>query len=235
MLAVDRSTAKILSSADRLTGRIGQGAQILSGSIDQVGQVVEKGFDGVQNKLGDIDGRLGLMSGQLGILGGQLQGIDSTLTDGFTAISLNLKTIDTSIHGLAVVCDLGFDKVAAQTARSNKLLEDLVSLIKTPTQVWAKEQFEYAKECVSRDLWEDAFKFADKAVNGDDRNAGFHIEPAFHFLRSDILLHYPEVGEDNAFVEKALEGFSTGSKYCDNNQDELQALFFYGRPGVIIV
>ena len=87
---------------------------------------------------------------------------------------------------------------------------------------------------MSRNLWEDAFNYADKAVNGDDRNDGFKIEPAYHFLRSDILLHYPG-GEGDEFVEKALEGFLNGTTYCDKNQDELKALFFSERRGANIV
>jgi tetratricopeptide (TPR) repeat protein len=203
VLAVDRSTSEIVGSADRLTQHIGEGVQVLSGGIDQVGQAIGKGLDAVQAQLGDLD---------------------STLDRGFSAISFNLEAIDRSVQDLSLICDMGFDKVAAQTARSNELLEDLIGLIKTPDQVWAREQYEYAKECMSRDLWGDALGFADKAINGDDRNSGLYIEPAFHFLRGDILLHYPEVGEGNAFVEKALSSFLDAVKYCGAKQPELKAL-----------
>jgi len=37
-------------------------------------------------------------------------------------------------------------------------------------------------------------------------------------------LHYPEVGEGNEFVEKALESFMNGAKYCGKKQQELKAL-----------
>lgn len=151
VLAIDRSTKEIVGSADRLTERNGDGVQVVLGSIDQVGQALGKGFDSIQWQL----------------------------DEGFTAVSFKIEAIDKLPQDLAIVCDMAFDIVAAQTVRSNELLEDLISLIKTLDQVWAREQHEYAKECMSRDLWRDALGFADKAINGDDRNSRlYNVAPS---------------------------------------------------------
>ncbi|WP_299477165.1 hypothetical protein [uncultured Paracoccus sp.] len=203
VLAVDRSTSEIVGSADRLTERIGVGVEVLSGSIDRVGDAVSKGFNQVGEKLDRID---------------------NTLQSGFQTISFDLNSIDKSINELSYICDLGFEKLAAHTIRSNELLEELVTLFKTPDQVWAREQFEYAKECVARELWDDALKYSNKSIHGDERNSGFHIEPAFHFLKGKILIQYPEAGEGDEFIRLALASFLDAVKYCGKEHQKLEAL-----------
>lgn len=202
-LAVDRSTSEIVGGVDRLTDRFGIGVQVLSGSIDRVGDILGDGFNRVENKLDEID---------------------QTLQSGFETLSFDLNKIDMSINELSFICDLGFEKLAAYTIRSNELLEELVTLFKTPDQVWAREQFEYAKECVARELWDDALKYSNKSIHGDERNSGFHIEPAFHFLKGKILIQYPDVGDGDEFIKLALGSFLDAAKYCGKEHQKLEAL-----------
>jgi ribosomal protein L7/L12 len=203
VLAVDRSTSEIVGAADRLTERVGVGVRVLSSSIDKVGNVLSDGFNRVENRLA---------------------GIDQTLQSGFETLSFDLNTIDRSINELSFICDLGFQKLAAETIRSNELLEELVTLFKTPDQVWAREQFDNAKECVARELWDDALKYSNKSIQGDERNSGYHIEPAFHFLKGKILIQYPEVGDGSEFLNLALGNFLDAAKYCGKEHQKLKAL-----------
>jgi tetratricopeptide (TPR) repeat protein len=216
-LAVDQSAMDVVGSVDRLSSKIGIAARVVSGGLDKIDGTIERGMDKLDDRLGDIDGTLkGIDS--------RLDNIDNTLTDGFTTLSFDLGNIDASIHDLSSVCELGFSKVAAHTARSNELLEDLVGLIKSQDQTWAREQYDLARDCIGRELWEDALGYADKAIHGNERNSGLHIEPVFHFLKGDILLNYPEVGEGLTFVERALESYLAGAKYCANQNHSLKAL-----------
>ena len=203
VLSVDRATRDVVGSADRLSERIGVGVRVLSGSIDKVGDRVNEGFDRVE---------------------GKLEGIDRTLQSGFQALEINLDRIDSSINDLSYLCEIGFEKLATHAVRTNELLEELVTLFKTPDQVWAREQFEYAKTCMENELWEDALAYSNKSINGDERHAGFHIEPAFHFLKAKILMQYPDVATGDEFLKMALASFQDALKYCGKGQSKLAAL-----------
>ena len=206
VLAIDRSTSQIIGGAQQFADRIGQGAEVLSGSFDQVGRTLSEGF---------------------GQVTGKLDTIDATLQSGFELVSINLNQIDHSIGDLSNIVELGFEQLTKQAIVANELLGELVTLFKTPEQVWAREQFDNAKVCIERGLWDDALDYINKSIHGDDnRYCGFRIAPEFHFLKGKILLQYPEVGCDQDFLDLALASFQQAIKYCGKEHDGLKAESF---------
>ena len=202
VLSVDESAKKIVGGVEHLAERLGTGAKILSNSIDNASRGINE---------------------RLELVGQKLNEIDETLQCGFQTISIDLRSIDKSIENLSSVCDLGFSALTAQSIRTNTLLQELITLFKTPDQVWAREQYENAKECMIRELWEDALMYSNKSIHGDDLHSGFHIEPAFHFLKGQILMQYPGVGDGSEFLKLAIGAFADASKYCGSEHKHLKS------------
>lgn len=151
--------------------------------------------------------------------------IGSSLQKGIDSVDFRLSQIDQKMDEMVGICATGFHNIQSAILRSNELLGELVTTMKTPDQTWAREQYMAAQHCIDNGLWDEALEYCDKAIFGDSRHSGYKIEPTFHFLRG--IIHMGGLGQTvprHFDLDAAVDDFKLASKYCGKGNRRLKAL-----------
>ncbi len=109
----------------------------------------------------------------------------------------------------------GFTETFALIGRTNDKLDDLLRLARTPSQTWALEQFENARDEYRRGLYVEALESVDRAINGFGGNPGYKTEFRFHMLLGTLRLG-DNRNADRAVVDPALAetAFLSAARYA---------------------
>ncbi len=145
----------------------------------------------------------------------ELTGLRADVREGFEQVTLGLEGMSKAIDDLNATFHWGFSRLISGVGRMSDTLEELVALAKTPSQTWAYEQFEIARDALRRQLYREALAALDRAINGKGDNVGYALEWRFHHLKGVILLGDVDTS-DPALVDlgKAEEAFATASRYA---------------------
>jgi len=197
VLSIDDQTAAIVGSGKRLAERITGAAQVISGQIEASGAAIE---------------------GRLCEINTSICEVNRTLVEGFETVTIKLASIDESIFNLQEAMTAGLSSLLDESKRTNEILSQLIQKVETPDQVWAEEKFAAARSCVDRSLWQEAIEFATKAIDGDDRNSGYKLEPSFYFLRGRVFEGL--VGTEPTLVDlrSAKQDFLSAHRYSGKGE-----------------
>jgi tetratricopeptide (TPR) repeat protein len=138
------------------------------------------------------------------------------------------KTVDT--------LNWGFSEVLISLGQMNIELGELVRLTRAPSQTWACEQFEIARDEFRRQLYPEALQSATRAIEGLGSNPGIKTEFRFHFLVGTIRLgSYANSSPDVVNPQIAEQAFLAAARYAqaDYPADAGQALICAGRAAVV--
>lgn len=192
------------SHQDRIILTIDDSTRQLVGSAEKI-----------SNNIASIGSGISAISGQLNSIGG-------AITEGFDELSFQLGLIDQGVDRLGSICEAGFELINSSMLHSNSLLTKLVSLLETPEEIWAKEQYDNALHCVENELWHEAIEYCDKAIEGDGRHSGYKLEPVYHFLRGTILIGGAGADPKLIDLKRAFMDFQNCARYCGKKNPKLQ-------------
>ena len=121
--------------------------------------------------------------------------------------------------------------MAAEMSRMNDTLDELLKVAKTPDQTWAFEQFSIAQDAFHRNLIDESYEYINKAITGDNNNAGYRLEHRFYTLRGLIHLgNYKNCTDKYFDIPQAIEEFLLASKYS-SGVDKKASSRNYGLAG----
>ena len=146
----------------------------------------------------------------------------SAIKDGFISVSEDISSLENSIKEgishLSAVFEWGFTEVLISLGHVNDSLEELIQIAKTPSQTWAYEQFENARDEFRRGLYLEALESVQRAINGFGSNTGYKSEFRFHFLLGTILLGSYENDSDSIVnPANAEQAFLNSARYAVHN------------------
>ena len=131
----------------------------------------------------------------------------------------------------------GFGSILGQLDVLNSTLEELVRLAKTPSQVWAFEQFAIARDEYDRSLFPESLESITRAIEGFGTFTGYRSDFRFHSLLGTLRLgKYGNASEDVVDVTIAEKAFLNAARYA-NSSNELEpaghALIAAGRAAFL--
>lgn len=143
-----------------------------------------------------------------------------------SAITAELQTIGGDLRQMGATLEWGLNDIISENRQMNRTLEDLLKTAKSPSQTWAFEQFDMAREAYSRGLNKEALESVNNAINGFQGQTGNRLDPRFHFLKGNILLgnkqhHDPETVD----VAAAKQCFEDAARYAAGSKDKETRLF----------
>ena len=130
----------------------------------------------------------------------------------------------------------GFSEVLLSLRQMSIQLDELVRLTRTPSQTWACEQFEIARDEFRRQLYAEALQSVTRAIEGLGSNSGIRTEFRFHFLVGTIRLgSYKNSSSDVVSPQVAEQSFLAAARYAqtDYPNDTGQALICAGRAAYV--
>jgi tetratricopeptide (TPR) repeat protein len=131
----------------------------------------------------------------------QMTSLEKQLASGFEAVAETLSNMKATF-------EWGFSEVLVQLGKTNATLEELLKVAKTPSQTWAFEQYDIARNALKRGLHREALKYGTMAIEGDAHHSGYELDYRFHYLVGTIRLGSPlNINEeliDPSLAEKAL-------------------------------
>jgi len=103
-------------------------------------------------------------------------------------ININLKAIEGAIHHQTSIIDWRLGQVVERLEGISDSLEALLELAKSPSQVWAYEQFDIARDAYRRRLYDDALTYVNQAISGHGSQTGYNLDYRFHALKGHIRM-----------------------------------------------
>ena len=104
-----------------------------------------------------------------------LHSFSRSVSRGFEDVSKQIGGLAKDIRELNATFEWGFSELLTETSRINESLKELVRLAKTPSQTWAYEQFEIAREADSKGLYEEAIEYLDRAIKRSWQPNGLQV------------------------------------------------------------
>lgn len=116
------------------------------------------------------------------------------------------------------VLDWGFSALIAATTRLGDKLEELIQVAKTPSQTWALEQFEMARDSTRKGLYPEAIEFLKNAIGGFASHTGNITEWRFHFLLGVVRLgHLNNISKRDINLIESVESFIASARYASSD------------------
>jgi len=158
--------------------------------------------------------------------------------EGFTLIHYDLERAvravgeaGEAIERQTALLDWRLSEVVGGLGKIDTSLDTLIKLSRTPSQTWAYEQFEIARESFNRGLFSEAKNALDHAVNGYGSHTGYPLEPRFHYLLGTIYLTATGEGTENIVDLAASEKAFLRSAQVAGKQDVEMASRAYCAAG----
>lgn len=140
------------------------------------------------------------------------------LIDGFESVTWKLEDISQGVDALNAKFDWGFSQMIAGIGRVNDSLKQLIAIAKTPSETWAYEQHEIARDAIRRELYPEAVDALSKAINGHGDHVGYKLEYRFHYMLG--VLHLGDANNTDPEVlnlAKAETSFLTAARYAKSD------------------
>lgn len=201
VLSIEENTAHIVGGMSKLGVAVQTGAKEVGEAVDRQTETIRVGIEGLNDRL---------------------SGIDDTLSQGFSNVTIRLDQIHGDLEHLTSICAEGYATLSRQLARQSDQLDEIVTVLRNPDLVWAEEKYRAALDCVRRGLWEEGLVFVTRAIEGDDKNTGYSIEPKFHYVRGMLRTGGP--GEASALIDLngALADFQAAARYAAGEDETLR-------------
>ena len=203
------------SHFDQLGLVIDERTQSIVGTSNQIQSAITNGINEVSTGLSEVNAGLSQIASNI-------DHQTDVINQGFTRLEIGLDEVSSSIDDLRAVTEIGLSELVHTGRITNDLLEQLVTVVSTPEQTWAKEQFDLAKQCRDNELWPEAFEYIEKAITGADGRAGLKVEPTFYFFRGTLFLGVYKGGYEFLDIVKAFDDFSACARYCAKNNDRIK-------------
>ena len=130
-------------------------------------------------------------------------------------LSFVMEGIADEIKELTSIFEWGFSEVLSKLGHINDSLQELIKIAKTPSQTWAYEQFEIARDAYRQCLYEEALEYLSHAINGHGTYTGYKLEYRFHFLLGTIRLgSFQNNSESIINLDGAKKAFLISAKYA---------------------
>lgn len=130
----------------------------------------------------------------------------------------------------------GFTQTFALIGRTNDKLDALIRVARTPSQTWALEQFDNARDEYRRGLYGEALESVERAINGYGGNPGYKTEFRFHMLLGTLRLGDNQ-NADASVLDAALAetAFLNATRYSgtDYPLESGNALIWAGRAAFV--
>jgi len=166
--------------------------------------------------------------------------LSEKIDSGFTLISEDIGRVTDAIREgteeIVSTLNWGFNEVLISLGQMNINLAELIKLTRTPSQTWACEQFEIARDEFRRQLYPEALQSVTRAIDGLGSNSGIKTEFRFHFLVGTIRLgSFKNSSPDVVDPQLAEKAFLSAARYAqaDNRMDAGQSLICAGRAALI--
>jgi tetratricopeptide (TPR) repeat protein len=130
----------------------------------------------------------------------------------------------------------GFSELLLSCGGLQDSLHQLIAIARTPSQTWAYEQFEIARDEFERQLYSESLESLRRAIDGHGSNAGYKTEYRFHFLLGTIRLgSYRNSDPTIVKPEEAELAFVNSARYAEHNHPEeaARALTSAGRAAFV--
>jgi tetratricopeptide (TPR) repeat protein len=139
---------------------------------------------------------------------------------GFTMISEDISAVGDAVRDAAdyimSTLNWGFSEVLISLGHMNDSLTELIKLARTPSQTWAFEQFEIARDEFRRALYPESLESVRRASEGHGSNIGYKTEFRFHFLLGTILLgNYKNSSPEIVDTRRAEDAFLAAARYAE--------------------
>jgi len=121
------------------------------------------------------------------------------------SININLKAIEGAISHQTSIIDWRLGQVVERLEGISDSLEALLELAKNPSQVWAYEQFDIARDAYRRRLYDDALTYVNQAIAGHGSQTGYNLDYRFHALKGHIRMGSIENTSSHIVSPKAAE------------------------------
>jgi len=112
----------------------------------------------------------------------------SEQTEQLQTVNINLKAMQGAIQHQTSIVDWRLGQVVERLEGLTDSLEVLIELAKSPSQVWAYEQFDIAREAYRRRLYDDALTSVDRAIGGYGSQTGYNLDYRFYALKGHIRM-----------------------------------------------
>ena len=156
----------------------------------------------------------------------QSQNIEMELqTSKLSEVNFNLEAIGREMHNLTSLLDWRLAKITKLLSGMELSLKQLVEIAKTPSQTWAAEQFDIARDAYSNGLYEEALTYIENAISGTGSQTGYIMDHRYHFLKARVLF-----GNGNRHAHKlvdftkAEQAFLKAERYSRIGSDKAMSL-----------
>lgn len=152
--------------------------------------------------------------------------VGEKLENGFSVLSADLNAVEDAFRDGArefvSTLEWGFGAALMRLDRVNANLAELIALAKTPSQKWAYEQFEIARDEHRRGLYPEALESVTRAINGHGSNVGYKTEFRFHALLGTLRLgswlgNHPNSSEEVVDLTAAEAAFLAAARYSESD------------------
>lgn len=141
--------------------------------------------------------------------------LGDSVARGFEQLSIDIDSISSGIDELNSTFRWGFSEIIASLGHINDALNKLILIAKTPSQTWAYEQFDIARNAFRQGLYEDTLEYLNCAINGFGGNTGYKIEYRFHFLLGTVRIgSFKNNSSEIVNLVKAESAFLAAAKYA---------------------
>jgi len=143
----------------------------------------------------------------------------ATIEENMVRLEWHVQQASESIAGLTARFDWGMSELLASIGGMSDSIGQLVGLATTPAQTAAYEQFEIARDAFRRRLYPECLEALNRAIDGDDKMAGYRLEWRFHMLRGVVLLgDLPEIDDGLVDREQARDAFINAARYAETDE-----------------
>ncbi|MBK6973224.1 MAG: DUF1206 domain-containing protein [Sterolibacteriaceae bacterium] len=195
VLSVDSASQKIIGNTQLIAENLGINAQAISEGFSDVSNTIGRASYGVETAI---------------------YAVADTVGEGLSQITVDLNSIGENVEMLTSVCEIGFQQLNAATLQSNRLLDEIVTLLEDADRTWARAKFRRAIWCKENKLWHEALENCSNAIGRDK------LEPRFYFLRGSIYLGEAGVDPKLVDLDKAEKDFLSCAKFCGTSEPQLK-------------
>lgn len=196
--------------------------QLQERGIDVLQEGLDQNFSLLSQGLGDISDALADVAHQIAGVSREVGGVRDSVEAGTRAVVATLQW--------------GFSEILLSCGGLQDSLHQLIAIARTPSQTWAYEQFEIARDEFERQLYAEALESLRRAIDGHGSNAGYKTEYRFHFLLGTIRLgSYRNSDPTIVKPDEAELAFVNAARYAEHNHPEeaARALTSAGRAAFV--
>ena len=143
-------------------------------------------------------------------------------TDSIRHMAISLEGLDHELSGLRAEAREGLDRIALRLDDIQISLAEMVRIANSPSQTWALEQFDIARQAYELGEYEEALRYVSQAIDGFSSNSGYSLDYRFHYLKGLICT------EDVELTDKARFNFLKSAKLARSVRSKSESFCMAG-------